>query len=986
MRIGKRPTKSSYWTKAGLQGKPKHISPEVVVGQLSPDIVSTCFVPKIQRIATDVLERYADEVLLYEDTLRELGRSSRDEKHNASMDGGSSDGEVDVEFDGTVEVPGADVNDDAPFIKPPRQPLFHSQHAIEEFSGILKETSNYFFSKEGGWKTQANSAKFERLMDEKYGVFRPFIKDHPQVEESIRSIQRKYATGYFSPFRQSDPPIPKSTAVVILFMMQRGKVRWEIILLTGVFLLVGLQPWALILIVGTIQGLLSLRKNRPVGKMKRRIPAVDSYYEGCETAEEKHKMLKQPVGKPETDDINETVTEYDTILVGSGAATLYTGALLARAGRKILLLSPDYDVSGCVTMSDHKKLPAQYKDLPFDIQYSNVSKLSQQLNFLAPALSTRTDFQGGVRFAKIGTDADNHTFEILEIPGIGAGGGTYRTLLTAENTKELLMDEAATNLGDGWPGPDGSVGNSVIGTYMNACEQINATSSLFYASKIIPDSVNNTRSKSSYGECATRYAAGLLNQSFPLNAQTRSLVAAIGMRVENIRPNNTSLAAHVTHLCSAISGEGMYYPVGGPRALCHALANIIERNGGRVVAGAPAKELIFLDEPNATVSVQKTSENNAAREGSNGNEEDTTPCPRCVGVKLQDGRVFRFADDLVKRSRDPTLPAVISMTGLIDTFIRLLPDDIRTNHKVPRGLPALSERRPLLKALFLLDGTAQDLQLTGADYYRLPNAAKAIDEVNQQTGHVTYGEIGWSNETTPPGESSEEDIAETTNNTQEELFPNASGASDDSRKRRQRVFKFENGLSWMNISFPSAKDPSFQERHGKVTTCVVTIEADDDFVKCFDSKPKLYIPKQSIHTQKSTVERLLDKIKRDLFDLYPQLEGKVIHSEISNFLVRALMHNPERYAAKGVRVDTPYPGLFLGGSDLTVSGSFSASIVGGWLAANAVAGYNYIDFLFLGKNITSDIAQFLEPPGVEDEEDVAVPFTPAVVDEVKESN
>ena len=91
-------------------------------------------------------------------------------------------------------------------------------------------------------------------------------------------------------------------------------------------------------------------------------------------------------------------------------------------------------------------------------------------------------------------------------------------------------------------------------------------------------------------------------------------------------------------------------------------------------------------------------------------------------------------------------------------------------------------------------------------------------------------------------------------------------------------------------------------------------------------------------------------------------------------LHRGLSHNPERYAAKGVRPECPYPGLFVGGSDLTVGESFSASIVGGWMAANAVMGYTSIDHLYLEKNITSDIAQYLELPDIPDETDLAVPY------------
>lgn len=76
----------------------------------------------------------------------------------------------------------------------------------------------------------------------------------------------------------------------------------------------------------------------------------------------------------------------------------------------------------------------------------------------------------------------------------------------------------------------------------------------------------------------------------------------------------------------------------------------------------------------------------------------------------------------------------------------------------------------------------------------------------------------------------------------------------------------------------------------------------------------------------------------------------------------------------------PYPGLYIGGADLTVGDSTSGSIVGGWLAANAVMGYSLLDHVYLKKNITSDLQQFLDEPCMETErdgvivEDLAVPF------------
>ena len=55
--------------------------------------------------------------------------------------------------------------------------------------------------------------------------------------------------------------------------------------------------------------------------------------------------------------------------------------------------------------------------------------------------------------------------------------------------------------------------------------------------------------------------------------------------------------------------------------------------------------------------------------------------------------------------------------------------------------------------------------------------------------------------------------------------------------------------------------------------------------------------------------------------------------------------------------------------------------MGSWLAANAVMGYSYVDHLYLKKNITSDLEQFLEE-SYDVEEDLAVPFDSKECDDV----
>lgn len=824
MRMGWPPKVSHSWRKAGWEGfKPKHITSDTFVGQVSPDLISTVFGPRTKDAASESLIRYAHQLLEYEDAVSAFNTTT----------------EAEIGVDGSTETP---------LPLPPPTPVFHSQHRIDEWSDVLQETSQHFFSKSGGWKVHVNAAKFERILDEKYGVFRPFITQHPEVERVVRLMQRKYHRGHFSPFRRGPPPFPRSTAIILLFMMQRGNVGWQIVTLASLFFLVGLQPWALVLIVSVLQGLLHRRKRRTIGKMPKRIPSVQPYYlDG-----EKEERLLKPVGTPLANGCPQLdTTDFDTIMIGSGPNTLYPAALMSRAGRKVLVLSSASDASGCLTFQAAPD--DSLKSIPFDVQSSNIARISRQQQLLAPALATKTDFQGGIRFAKIGSEADGYAFEILSIPGVGTERRDQEApfILKALGGLASFMEDTATYLGDNWPGTSDGPGDSISGQYLEACAQINGSASLFYLSKLLPDYVNRWRGDTDYKKAALRNCAGTLNRCFQLNAHLRSLFAGIGMKTENITPSHTSMAAHVSNLCGCIGAEGMHYPVGGPRALSHALASAIEQCGGRVVSGAPAIELIF-DETIKAPALKS------------GRDKDNDPqAPFCVGVKLASGQEVRFPSD---RYNGKDNPVVISNEGFIHTFIRLLPDNIRTSYKVPRGIPALAEQRPVVHFLFAFRGGSDDLSITGADFYRLPGAAIAIDEVDPVTGEVKCGEMGWSLQDTSDVDD-EQAVVQKTDTAE-------ASTANEMRPKKRRPYKFEAGRSWMRVSFPSAKDPSFEQRHGKVTTCVVTIEADDELVTPFDTKPKIFVMKRSTPAASGELQRLLERVKKDLFEVYPQLEGK----------------------------------------------------------------------------------------------------------------
>lgn len=315
MRLGKNPKKRRSKTKSNPLPDPQ---PNLVVGQISSNLIDSLYGPILMKMAEQSVENYADEALQWSDA--------------QSVDvtlGEDAEAEVQVELDGTIQEQGNTFQSNINTPKP-KPPLFSSSTDLESLTSLLTDVSTHFTST---YKAHANLAKLERLLDEKYGRLRPFIESHPQVEWAFKKIQRKYVRGEFSPIGKR--PMGLSSAVILLFMM-RQRVETSVLILVGLFTIVGLQPWALVLLISVGKFGVDKRRKKRMSGMSRRLKVVESYYaydgEESEDEEKKRKfdLLKAGVGTNfNPADLTLRDETFDVICLGSGVEVLYAAALLS---------------------------------------------------------------------------------------------------------------------------------------------------------------------------------------------------------------------------------------------------------------------------------------------------------------------------------------------------------------------------------------------------------------------------------------------------------------------------------------------------------------------------------------------------------------------------------------------------------------------------------------------------------------------------------
>lgn len=153
------------------------------------------------------------------------------------------------------------------------------------------------------------------------------------------------------------------------------------------------------------------------------------------------------------------------------------------------------------------------------------------------------------------------------------------------------------------------------------------------------------------------------------------------------------------------------------------------------------------------------------------------------------------------------------------------------------------------------------------------------------------------------------------------------------------------------ISFPSLKDPEWEDRYpGKSTIEMITLAPYEWFEKWEDERWKHRGDEYEAYK-----EQFSQRLLKELYKQFPQLEGKIDYYELSTPLstkhfvhyekgeIYGLDHSPARFRMKELRPKTPIKNFYMTGQDIVTVGIGGALMSGVITAARVSKNFWLVD-------------------------------------------
>ena len=273
---------------------------------------------------------------------------------------------------------------------------------------------------------------------------------------------------------------------------------------------------------------------------------------------------------------HQVADHYDAILIGSGMGCLATGACLAKAGKKVLLLERHYTAGGYTHVFKRK-------GYEWDVGIHYIGEVHRENGVLKQMFDYVSDNQ--LQWADMGPVYDR----------IVIGDKTYDFPKGVTNFKNELKKHF----------PEES---QAIDRYVDLVFKVSKASRSYYAEKAVPrylQKLFGNRMRRPYLEYASRSTLSVLQELTSNQELIKVLTGQYGDY--GLPPSQSSFAMHVS--IAKHYFQGGYFPIGGSSTIINTIAPVISAAGGTILTKAEVDQVVV--------------ENGKA-----------------TGVRLMDGKVF----------------------------------------------------------------------------------------------------------------------------------------------------------------------------------------------------------------------------------------------------------------------------------------------------------------------------------------------------------
>lgn len=505
--------------------------------------------------------------------------------------------------------------------------------------------------------------------------------------------------------------------------------------------------------------------------------------------------------------------KYDTVIIGSGIGGLTVAAILAKEGKRVLVLERHYTAGGYT----HSFKRRGYE---WDVGIHYLGEIHRPHTDIANWFSYITD--GQMEWADMGAVYDKIIF----------GKKVYPFYSGKENFISNLQSQF----------PSAS-DQQAIEDYVGLLYETTRAARLYFAEKAMPSPVSwaiGGMMRSKYYSLSQKTVYEVLSGL----TQNKQLIGVLTGQFGDygLTPKTASFVIHAMVAKHFLNGA--CFPVGGCSRIAETIAAVIAKSGGAVLTNAEVSQIKVV----------------------NG---------KATGLIMADG--VEIASKMI-----------VSNAGIVNTYQHLLLPEIQNQ----LGLPDQIEKvKPSVSHIALYLGfkkTAEELGLSKTNLWIYPE-----DSYDHDENMENY----LQNPETAP-------------------FP------------------------LVYISFPSAKDPDWQNRYpGTATVDIITFAPYEWFEKWEDTRWK----KRGMEYD-TWKEEMTQRLLKVLFQYVPQLEGQVDYHELSTPLstkhfvnyqfgeLYGIEHSPQRFALRFLKPQTPITNLYLTGQDIASCG-IGGAITGGVLTS-----------------------------------------------------